>query len=321
MVEEEAAAATDAAEGPATRAQGSPKQPWRAILRELAVRPSKGLGQNFLADRRIVERIADAAELVPGATVVEVGPGLGILTGELLARVGPAGRVIAVELDRRLAAYLRAEFGDGHHPGRPLGLTPGGALEVVEADVLRRPPQALVPGDEPYALVANLPYSIASAALRHFLDSPRRPVKLIVMVQREVAERIVARPPAMSILAVATQFYGAASIVLGVGRGAFLPQPRVDSTVVRIVSHERPPLPEPEIAPFFSLVGAGFGQRRKQLLNSLAAGLRLPKPAIGAALGAVGIASDRRAETLTVDEWLALYARLRGEGRGAKIDD
>ena len=313
MIDGEAAAATDAAEDRATRAQGPPGQSWRATLRELAVRPRKGLGQHFLTDRRVVGRIADAAALAPGATVVEVGPGLGILTAELLARVGSTGRVIAVELDRRLAAYLRAEFGAGH---------PGGVLEVVEADVLRRPPPTLVPGDEPYRLIANLPYNITSAVLRHFLDNPRRPVELVVMVQREVAERIVARPPAMSILAVATQFYGEASIVLGVGRGAFLPQPKVDSAVVRIVLRERPPLPEPEIAPFFALVGAGFGQRRKQLLNSLAAGLRLPKPAIGAALATVGIAPDRRAETLTVDEWLALHERLRGEGReGARIAD
>ncbi|MDP9375066.1 MAG: 16S rRNA (adenine(1518)-N(6)/adenine(1519)-N(6))-dimethyltransferase RsmA [Chloroflexota bacterium] len=274
-----------------------------AALRELAVRPSKGMGQNFLTDRRIVARIADAAELAPGATVVEVGPGLGVLTAELLARVGPAGRVIAVELDRRLAAHLRDDLVP-EHPA-------GAALEVVEADVLRRPPPALVPGDAPYALVANLPYNITSAILRHFLDSPRRPARLVVMVQREVAERIVARPPAMSILAVAVQFYGAARIGLHVGRGAFLPRPKVDSAVVRVDTRPRPPLPEEEIPPFFTLVGAGFGQRRKQLLNSLAAGLDLPKPALGAALVAAGIAPDRRAETLAVEDWLALYARLR----------
>ena len=276
-----------------------------ALLRELAVRPSKGLGQNFLTGGRIVARIADAAELAPGATVVEIGPGLGVLTTELLARVGPAGRVIAVEFDRRLAAHLREEFAAAHPAGA--------ALEVVEADVLRRPPPALVPGEAPYALVANLPYNITSATLRHFLDSPRRPSRLVVMVQREVAERIVARPPAMSILAVAVQFYGAARIVLYVGRGAFLPRPKVDSAVVRVDTRPRPPLPEGEIPAFFALVGAGFGQRRKQLLNSLAAGLGLPKPALAAALTAAGIAPDRRAETLTVEEWLALYEGLRTE--------
>jgi 16S rRNA (adenine1518-N6/adenine1519-N6)-dimethyltransferase len=275
-----------------------PRPAWRALLRELAVRPSKGLGQHFLTDRAIVVRVADAARLAPGDTVVEVGPGLGILTGELLARVGPGGRVVAVEVDRRLAAYLRAEYA-----GRA-------ALTVVEADVLRRPPETLAPGDGPYALVANLPYSITSAVFRHFLDSPRRPAELVVMVQREVAERIVARPPAMSVLAVAVQFYGDPAIVLRVGRGAFLPPPKVESAVLRVPVHA-PPLPQAEIPGFFALVTAGFGQRRKQLLNSLAAGLGLPKEALLPALDAAGVAPTRRAETLAVADWLALHARLR----------
>ncbi|HEY8600687.1 MAG TPA: rRNA adenine N-6-methyltransferase family protein, partial [Thermomicrobiales bacterium] len=137
---------------------------WRAILRELAVRPSKGKGQNFLTDQAIVARIADAAALAPGAIVVEVGPGLGILTAELLTRIGAEGRLIAVELDRRLAAYIREEFAAAT------------ALTVVEGDILRQSPAALlaaVPDDAPYTLVANLPYNITSAVLRHFLDDPR----------------------------------------------------------------------------------------------------------------------------------------------------
>lgn len=282
---------------------------WRALLRELDVRPSKGLGQNFLTDRGVVRRIADTATLAPGETVVEIGPGLGILTAELLARVGPAGRVVAVEYDRRLAAHLRERRDAGGFAAAD-GTDLGPSLAIVEADALRRPPETLAPDGAPYALVANLPYNITSAVLRHFLDSPRRPTRLVVMVQREVAERIVARPPAMSVLAVAVQFYGAASLALRVSRGAFLPQPKVDSAVVRVLLHPRPPLPEAEIAPFFRVVGAGFGQRRKQLLNSLAAGLDQPKPTLQAALAAAGIAPDRRAETLTVDEWLRLYRQL-----------
>ena len=282
-------------------ATDAPTAGLRALLRELEERPTTGLGQNFLTDRRLVARVADAAGLVAGATVVEVGPGLGVLTGELLDRVGPSGRVVAVEVDRRLAAYVREQFGG--HP----------ALAVVEADVLARAPEALVPGAGPYSLVANLPYSITSAVLRHFLDSPRRPAQLVVMVQREVAERIVARPPAMSLLAVAVQFYGEAAIALRVGRGAFVPVPRVDSAVVRVAVRERPPLPEAEIPRFFALVGAGFGQRRKQLANSLAAGLALPKERLAPALAAAGVAPDRRAETLDVAEWLGLYAALRDQ--------
>ena len=146
-------------------ATAAPTSGLRALLRELEVRPTKGLGQNFLTDRRVVARIADAAGLAAGATAVEVGPGLGVLTGELLDRVGPSGRVVAVEVDRRLAAYVREQFGG--HP----------ALAVVEADVLARAPETLVSGTGQYSLVANLPYSITSAVLRHFLDSPRRPAQ------------------------------------------------------------------------------------------------------------------------------------------------
>jgi 16S rRNA (adenine1518-N6/adenine1519-N6)-dimethyltransferase len=296
------AAAASADEQGGAVSPGGPAPPsLRALLRELEVRPSKGKGQNFLTNRGIVARIAEAAGVAPGGVVVEVGPGLGILTAELLARVGPVGRVIAVELDRRLAAYIRAEF----------GVSP--ALTVVEDDVLRQSPPVLLadlPAGTPYALVANLPYNITSAVLRHFLDSPRRPASLTVMVQREVAERIVARPPEMSLLAVAVQFYGTPSIALRLGPGAFVPRPKVDSAVLRIVTHPAPPLPEGEIRSFFAIVAAGFGQRRKQLGNSLAAGLPVPKEVIGAALAAAGVAATRRAETLTVAEWLALRAAL-----------
>jgi len=217
----------DAPAGEPTPAATPTGPGWRALLRELEVRPSKGRGQNFLTDRRVVERIADAAALAPGATVVEVGPGLGILTAELLRRVGPAGRVVAVELDRRLAAHVRAALGG--HP----------ALSVGEADVLARPPDTLVPGDAPYVVVANLPYSIAPAVLRHFLDHPRRPSELVVMVQREVAERIVARPPAMSLLAVAVQFYGKPKVLFRVPQGAFSPPAKVESAVVHIEVYAR----------------------------------------------------------------------------------
>lgn len=301
MDEDERSAGVAAEQRESGEGEGAPPPRWRALLRELAVRPSKGKGQNFLTDRGVVARIADVAALAPGGAVVEVGPGLGILTTELLARVGPSGRVIAVELDRRLAAYIREEFADSP------------ALTVVEGDILRQPPAKLlaVAGENvPYTLVANLPYNITSAVLRHFLDSPRRPSALTVMVQREVAERIIARPPEMSILAVAIQFYGTPTIVLRIGPGAFVPRPQVDSAVLYIAVHPTPPLPDAAIPAFFAIVGAGFGQRRKQLGNSLAAGLPLDKATIAAAAFAAEIDPMRRAETLAVAEWLALHAAL-----------
>lgn len=301
MDEDERSAGVAAEQRESGEGEGAPPPRWRALLRELAVRPSKGKGQNFLTDRGVVARIADVAALAPGGAVVEVGPGLGILTTELLARVGPSGRVIAVELDRRLAAYIREEFADSP------------ALTVVEGDILRQPPAKLlaVAGENvPYTLVANLPYNITSAVLRHFLDSARRPSALTVMVQREVAERIIARPPEMSILAVAIQFYGTPTIALRIGPGAFVPRPQVDSAVLHIAVHPTPPLPDAAIPAFFAIVGAGFGQRRKQLGNSLAAGLPLDKAAITAAVIAAGVDPMRRAETLAVAEWLALHAAL-----------
>lgn len=273
----------------------------RALLRELAVRPSKGMGQNFLSDPGIVGRIADAAQLAAGDVVVEVGPGLGILTHELVSRVGPTGRVIAVEYDRRLAAHLRDEF--AQHP----------TLHLIEDDVLRQSPERLLanlPPTTPYAVVANLPYSITSAALRHFLDSPRRPRSLTVMVQREVAERIVAQPPEMSLLAVAVQFYGTPTVAMRIGAGAFIPRPRVDSAVLHIALHAAPPLADAAIPGFFKVAAAGFGQKRKQLLNSLGNGLPLPREALVAALHAANVAPERRPETLTIAEWLRLHAAL-----------
>ncbi|MFN8539939.1 MAG: 16S rRNA (adenine(1518)-N(6)/adenine(1519)-N(6))-dimethyltransferase RsmA [Thermomicrobiales bacterium] len=274
----------------------------RELLRDLEVRPTRGKGQNFLTDRGVVARIADAALVGPGDAVVEVGPGLGILTRELIARVGAEGQVVAVELDRRLAAYLREELGE----------TP--TLRLVESDVLRVSPGELVPGDAPYAVVANLPYSIAAAALRHFLDDPRRPASVTVMVQREVAERIVARPPEMSVLAVAVQFYGEPSIALRIGPAAFVPRPKVESAVIRIALRPAPPLPDAAIPGFFKVVAAGFGQKRKQLVNSLGAGLKLTREQAIAALVAAGIAQEQRPEKLTVEDWLRLYEALDRAG-------
>lgn len=262
---------------------------WRRLLAELGVRPSKSKGQNFLHDAGIARRIAEAAELRPGELVLEVGPGLGALTGELAQR---AERVVAVELDRVLAAYLRAAAAAN--------------VTVVEDDILAADVAALT-GGEPFVVVANLPYNIAAAAIERLLEAPPRPRRLVVMVQREVAERMVAQPPAMSLLAVAVQFFGRPHIVIRLGPGAFIPAPKVDSAVVRIDVAPEPPLPQRAQPAFFRLVRAGFGQRRKQLANALAAGLGQPKGAVEAALRAAGVAPERRAETLAVADWLALY--------------
>ncbi len=273
----------------------SSRSSWWSTLNQLGIRPSKALGQNFLHDTAIVRRIADAAELKPDDVVVEVGPGLGVLTRELSER---AGRVIAIELDARLAEHVRS-----------LSLP---HTEVVEMDVLQAD-LAEITGGEPYVVVANLPYSVAAAAIAHLLESEARPKRLIVMVQREVAERICARPPNMSILSVSVQFFGDPRILFRIGPGAFVPAPKVESAVLRIDVRDSPTLEASERSRFFNLVRAGFGQRRKQLLNSLAAGLDLEKADTSDALERASIDPKRRAETLTVENWLTLFSSFQAE--------
>ena len=287
---------------PATRRE------WSALLERLGVRPSKGLGQNFLYERGIVQRMVRQAEIGPDDLVVEVGPGLGILTDELLLR---AGSVVAIELDRRLAAHLRAQFADRPH------------LRLVEGNALDVPIDPLVPPGQPYTVAANLPYAVASAVLRRFLElpPPLRPRRLALMMQKEVAERLVARPPAMTIIGVAAQFYAAPRIAFDVAPTVFIPPPTVQSAVVILDVHDTLPLPEGERARFFRVVNAGFRQKRKQVANSLAAELDLPKDAVAAWLTDAGIDPMRRAQTLTVEEWVAMTGRAAELGLAAPVPD
>ncbi len=268
----------------------------REILRRHGLRPRKGLGQNFLVDRRALERIIAAAGLTPEDTVVEVGPGVGQLT-QLLSDA--AGRVIAVELDAQMVQVLREELA-----GRA-------NVEIVAGDILEVNPGALA-GGQPYKVVANLPYYITSAALRHLLEAQPSPTRLVVTVQQEVAERITAQPGEMSLLAVSVQFYGRPQRVARIPAGAFYPPPKVDSAAVRIDVYPPDERPVQGIDPehFFRVVRAGFGQRRKQLRNSLAAGLRLGTGDVEAALERAGIAPQRRAETLSLEEWAELSKQL-----------
>ena len=263
---------------------------WKAILRDLHVTPSRRMGQNFLVDRAVLAGIVGAANVRPGETVVEVGPGLGILTAALAEAVGGAGRVVAVELDKRLAEYLQTAYAD----------TP--QVTILQQDILRATPGDLV-GAMPYIVVANLPYQITSAAFRHFLESAHPPERMTLLVQREVAERIIATPPAMSILAVAVQFFAQPRIGLSVPPEAFVPRPEVHSVVLTLEVGV-PPLPPERWRGFFALVQAGFGAKRKQIHNSLVERLRLPRETVSALLDTAGIDAMRRAQTLTLDEWL-----------------
>jgi len=262
----------------------------RQRLQFHAISPKKSLGQNFLHDPNALEKIVAAADLTPDSTVLEIGPGTGNLT-RALARV--ARRVVAVELDDRLIPLLRAEFAGQPH------------VEIVHGDILTLDRAALL-GDEPYVVVANLPYYITSAILRALLEDPPRPARLVLTVQREVADRLIALPGDLSLLAVSVRFYGQPQIVMRLNPAAFWPRPDVESAVVRIDVYAAPPVPVPDEALFFRVVRAGFGQKRKQLRNALGAGLKIGKARADALLAEAEIDPTRRAETLALDEWAAL---------------
>ncbi|MGB9723017.1 MAG: 16S rRNA (adenine(1518)-N(6)/adenine(1519)-N(6))-dimethyltransferase RsmA [Chloroflexia bacterium] len=273
----------------------------RAALSALGVRSSRRLGQHFLVEPAALVRILEAADLKPGDAVLEVGPGLGVLTGELLRR---AGRVVAVEIDRRLCAWLRERFGHLPH------------FTLVEDDILKVAPGLLM-GPSPYLVVANLPYAITSAALRHLLEAEPRPRRLVVMVQWEVARRIAAAPPEMSLLALAVQYYARPEVVARVPAGAFFPVPQVDSAVVHLEVFPQPRLPLlPEV--FFRLAHAAFAHPRQQIGKTLAAGLGRPREEVVAALEAAGVDPRRRPETLALEEWAAIGTAWTGISRDSQ---
>ncbi|MCL5256643.1 MAG: 16S rRNA (adenine(1518)-N(6)/adenine(1519)-N(6))-dimethyltransferase RsmA [Chloroflexi bacterium] len=285
----------------------------KRILESLDIKARKGLGQNFLVERSVLSIIMEAAGLSSHHAAVEVGPGLGVLTKEL---AGQSGAVLAVELDRRLAAHLRREFAGAAN----LEIIEGDILKIEIGELLQRAATMLgsPPGVfPPYAVVANLPYYITSAVLRRFLEATHKPCRIVVMVQQEVAERIVARPPDMSLLSVAVQLYGEPRIVATLPPAAFYPPPKVHSAVVRIDVRPQPPM-DVDPDPFFDLVQAGFSQRRKNLANSLSMGLGIEKRQVSAFLAGVGISPERRAQTLSVEDWITLFRHWgRAFGKGA----
>jgi 16S rRNA (adenine1518-N6/adenine1519-N6)-dimethyltransferase len=278
----------------------------RSLLRQSGIRPDKALGQNFLTDPAILDRIARAAQLRANDIVLEIGAGTGALT-EQLAR--DAGHVVAVELDQRLLPILQAALAGLDN----ISLIQGDILQLDPATLIVDASQKLDASDPRYEVCANLPYYITSAVLRHLLEADRTPELMIITVQDEVARRLVARPGDMSVLAVSVQFYADPEILFPIKPGSFYPSPDVNSAVVCLDVHPRPPLPQEEIELFFQVVRAGFSQRRKQLHNSLSAGLseRISRHDASARLEEAGIDPRRRAQTLSVEEWIRLTQVLR----------
>ena len=267
----------------------------RRLLSAERLRPRKALSQNFLTDAEALDAIVAAADLHPGERVVEVGPGLGVLTRRLLA----AGcQVLAVELDARLASYLRGELGSV------------AGFDLIEADALGLHAREIFPG-QPFKLVANIPYHITSPLLHAFLEGERPPEVTVLLVQAEVAERVAAPPGGMSYLSVFVQNVAHAEVVARVPAAAFEPAPQVDSAVLRLVRRPDPPVPPgPRRETLYRVVQAGFRQRRKQIHNGLGRELPISRESLGAALAACGVDGERRPQTLSVDEWACLADAL-----------
>jgi 16S rRNA (adenine1518-N6/adenine1519-N6)-dimethyltransferase len=267
----------------------------RELLARHGLQPKQSLGQNFLFDDNILARIVQAAEVGPDDAVLEIGAGAGALTHHL-ARA--AGRVVAVELDDRLIPVLQAQ------------MARYGNVTVVHGDILELSPDDWF-GAAAYKVVANVPYYITGAILKHLLSGSGKPAVMVMTVQKEVAQRVTAGPGEMSLLAVSVQFYGQPRTVGDIKAGAFWPRPDVDSAILRIDLYAEPLLPLAQEEAFFRVVKAGFAQKRKQLQKNLRV-LGLQRDEIDAALERAGIEGTRRAETLGVEEWVRLYQVLAG---------
>lgn len=262
----------------------------KTLLEEYDIVPRKSLGQNFLHDPNMLDKIVSIAELTKNDLVLEVGPGTGLLT-ERIAQA--AKELTSIEVDERLQPVL-AEIVAQHSN-----------LSIRYQDILTLDVTKLY-ASQPYIVVANLPYYITSAILRHLLESDHRPSRLVLTMQMEVAERMIAKPDDMSILSVSVQFFGRPQIAARLKPSVFWPRPEVDSAVVRIDTYDQPIVDVPDTKTFFRVVRAGFGQKRKQLKNALGSGLALDTEKANLLFDLSKIDSRRRAETLTLEEWASL---------------
>ena len=267
-----------------------------ALLRRYHLHAHKGLGQNFLQDPMALEAIVTAAEIQAKDTVLEIGPGLGSLTRYLAVS---AREVIAVELDEKLIPPLKAV------------LSPYQNVQVIHGDILKLSPQDLI-AENDYLVVANIPYYITSAVIRHLLESESKPRRIVLTIQKEVAGRICARPGDMSLLALSVQVYGSPRIAAYIPAEAFFPAPKVDSAVLVVDIYPTPLIKQELLGVFFKLVKAGFSQKRKTLRNSLSSGLHISPNQAAELLTRLEIDPQRRAETLSIDEWERLAETISG---------
>jgi 16S rRNA (adenine1518-N6/adenine1519-N6)-dimethyltransferase len=275
------------------------------LLRRYGLKPDKSLGQNFLVDPSALKKVIEAGEVTRDDLVLEVGPGLGSLT-RMLAIV--SRQVTAVEVDADLIDPLQEV------------LAPFSNVKIIHADILDLDPaklmaeEALSDVENGYLVIANIPYYITSALIRHLLEARVKPKRLALTVQKEVAARISAAPGDLSLLALSVQVYGKPRTAAYIPAGAFYPPPNVDSAVVRIDIYPEPAIPRSLINTFFRLAKAGFSQKRKTLRNALAGGMAWKPAQTGKFLEESGIDPMRRAETLSLEEWGRLAEKWDQEG-------
>lgn len=262
------------------------------------VKAKKSLGQNFLRDTDVIERILRIAEIGPEDHILEIGPGTGALTGYLLSR---AASVTAVELDHDLVLWLGETFRDS----KGLSLLEGNILEMDLAAYLRD--ARFESGG--YKIVANIPYYITAPIIRLLLSLPLMPKSIVLMVQEEVADRLTAPPGGMSLLSLSAQYYAAVTKELIVPKTAFDPVPKVDSAVVRLVPKRK--FSAESDRSLFRVARAGFAARRKTLANNLSSSFRVPRKDIGKMLVTLGLSPMSRAQELSVDDWVGLAERVR----------
>lgn len=272
------------------------------LLKKYGLRPDKRLGQNFLVDKKALHKVVEAAEVGADDIVLEIGPGLGSLT-RVLAEI--ARQVITVEIDARFIPPLKEVLASFNN------------VQIVQGDILSLNPTELLTiqakSASEYLVVANIPYYITSALFRHLLETDQKPARLVLTVQREVAERICAGPGDMSLLALSVQVYGQPHIAVHIPAGGFYPPPKVDSAVVRVDLYPEPKIQVSELPAFFRLIKAGFSQKRKTLRNALSGGMRWDPSLAAQILEAAAIDPMRRAETLSLEEWGHLVTIYQAE--------
>ncbi|MFH0837706.1 MAG: 16S rRNA (adenine(1518)-N(6)/adenine(1519)-N(6))-dimethyltransferase RsmA [Patescibacteria group bacterium] len=252
----------------------------------------KSLGQNFLIDDKVLDQIVEAADLYEGDHVIEVGPGTGFLTERLIQK---AGTVMSVELDRNMVGILERRFGTARN------------LQIVNQDILKFETRNLK--SEEYKVVANIPYYITSPLLKHFLQSKNRPTLMVLLVQKEVAEKVCGKT-GKSLITIETQLFGQPEIIGIVKASSFYPAPKVDSAILKIKVYDKPLVPADQLKDFLRIVKFGFSQKRKMLNNTLGAGLHKKPAEVTELLKKIGIDPSQRAENLDIDDWKKLARSL-----------